>query len=1155
MNPTPLLAALAAASLLAPSLRAQAPAPPAQMDVFVSTGDNHFAGSSLSIDSPGSIEAAFDFFREVTRARRIYWRGLEEAAWVETMHARPENPRYYSLWQWYLWLYANVKPDELAVKAAHARGQEIWGVSTMFDWGAPADTPTFGDYPFPFESKLKLAYPEWAPLNRHGTRRQGGPIEMAYPEARKALVDLHVSETLKAGYDGLTFLTYAENYSMRFQDEFGFGEPIVEAFKKLHRADLRTEPFKRFATRQDWLRLRGTYLTAFLRELRAALKPHGKKIGVILNGDDIHSPQMWNVPEMMQTAGSHYMDVETWVREGLVDSLTVYGNCARQAQMKHVDDLLFLCRQTGVEVSFMTSSPLDPSWHPFNAKGAKSILAVADEMQHLDRGFVPVPSAEGWPKAGLPARFRALEQVIAGKLKATPEELSPLLKSASLIERRMALLALAKTSTAEPAKVAPQIEAALRDPENGVRCMAALALGELRHPPTARALLASLEPHGNHMLVESVVIALRKLRPFPGDELAVTVKTHANAMVRMAAMRAILIQPRLEQVAFLRATMLDPDRFTAFAAAEALGNLRRSNAAILPLIGTLSTLDSSVAARAAVSLGVIAARHEKEIASLRPHMLSALKLAFERYGAGCLRDDADWGYRPVGNALRAMGTEGEAALRQLRDQRVDLKLAELAWRVLDLHQQPNTFSEVTEQENEVAHARRPPANSDAAKAAPAAPAAPGRDLHVDPAAGDDTQDGLAKPLKTITRAIRLAQPGDTIHLKPAVYPESADFSNKHGELGRLITLDGHGAILDGSEPVRDAEQVSPGLFRKTKLVPRMDDAMLGRWFFLWNGEMNHMGRTSKGTSAPLKKTDELKPREWTYVAAEQAFYFRLEPGQDFAAANLRYPARGNGVVMSLTGSHLRVRNLVVKHVYNDGFNIHGLARDTHFENITTIGSGDDGFSAHDDCHCEIDGYISIGNSTGLADVGESVTHYRNMFIADCLGTDVLVFGDGAHSFTGAVILSSAINPFAMDVSSGKGRRPCTLLLKDVLFRRLGPRADLRIGKGTQLALEQGTFIDAPLRNSGALSMQRTLMIGGSSLSVNGGTAVFHEGNSYRPSVEATALEAALHQVKKNARDLVSKVKAGAAGTIHTPKSLGVEEVLRARASLQTPGSN
>ena len=186
-------------------------------------------------------------------------------------------------------------------------------------------------------------------------------------------------------------------------------------------------------------------------------------------------------------------------------------------------------------------------------------------------------------------------------------------------------------------------------------------------------------------------------------------------------MRALIPNATLDLQPTIRAAMLDPDRFTAFAAAEAMGNIRKTNGSVMPLMSTLSNPDPAVAARAAVSLGVIAARNDKEIANVRAPMLAALKLDFERFGEGCTRPDADWGYRPVGNAMRAFGEEGEAALRQLRDQRFDLKLADFAWRVLDLHQQPNTFSETTFKENEEAYARRPVAGGGpAAKEAPAA---------------------------------------------------------------------------------------------------------------------------------------------------------------------------------------------------------------------------------------------------------------------------------------------------------------------------------------------------------------------------------------------------------------------------------------------------
>ena len=918
---SPILALGCALLALTSIVRSAESAKPAFLDCYVSTGDNHFLGSSLPIDSPASIEATFDLFKNVNRVRRVYWRGLEEASWLATMQARPENPRYHSLWTWLEQLYAEVQPDQLAVKAAHARGMEIWGVGSLWDWGAQADTPTFGDYPFPFESKLRLAHPEWAPANKFGTRRQGGPIELAYPEARRALVELTVKETLKAGYDGITFLTYVENYSMRYQDEFGYSEPIVRDFKKLHGIDITKEPFKRGATREDWLRLRGRYITAFLRELRAALQPHDVKLGMIINGNDPHSPLTWNVPEIMMTAGAHHLDIETWVREGLVDALCVYGNVAPGAQEKTLADLRFLSRGTDVEVSFMTSGPFAERWNAAHQERVPCVLAISDDTQHLARGYVAVQTAEALRSADLWSRLRALGQIIDGELVAPPAEIIPLAKSANLIERRMALQALGKTGAKLAEAVLPTLTAALDDPENGVRCMAALALGQVRDPRSAAALLSAVEKRGNHMLMECAVIALRRLQPLPAADLAKSLTAHASGRVRQAAIRSLMPFGPKDQLPAFSSALDDSDRFTRFAAAEALGNIGKSPDAANRLLLALDHADPAVANRAAVSLGVIALRREPELTALRSKMLAALEARFQQYARPQPPADADWGYRPVGNALLDFGDEGGAVLKKLRAQRENPALAELAWRVLDLRQAKNTFSEADPQSDEAAHARRPMA---------AAPE-PARSLRVDPVGGNDAHDGRTQPVKTIARAIKLAQPGDTIHLAPARYRESADLSNKRGEPGRPIILDGHGAVLDGAESLRpeDWPMVAPGLYRCDRLTT-INGAILGRWFFVFDGKMSHMGRTSKGPSAALKSPEELAPGEWTYVPDAPitretkdgkpwdsvpragAFYVKIDPAKSLAEARIEAPIRSSGVVLSGKSAHLVIRNVIAK---------------------------------------------------------------------------------------------------------------------------------------------------------------------------------------------------------------------------------------------------
>lgn len=1049
------------------------------MDIYVSTGDNHFLGSSLPIDSPASIAATFDFFKNVHHARRVYWRGLEEDCWLGTMDARPENPRYYSLWQWMQQLYTDVDPDQLAVEAAHQRGMEIWGVGTLWDWGAPADTPTFNDYPFPFESMLRIEHPEWAPADRHGARRQGGPIELAYPEARQALVDLIVRATVGAGYDGICFLTYVENYSLRFQDEFGFSDPIVKDFQRLYHADLRKDPFRRGASREDWLRLRGSYVTAFLGELKAELNKYRRiKLGMIVNSNDPRQPQSWNVAELILTAGSHLMDVDGWVREGLVDELLIYGNNSPESQLKTLEDLRFLARGTKTEVSVITSGPFRDAWKPHQAQGVPTVLAVSDDAQHLERGFVPEQTAAALQSENLYARMRALQQCIAGRLALDEAAVVKCAGSSNLIERRLALQALGKMKSAD---IAPLL-AGLNDPENGVRCVAVLALGDRKDPAACRALLQAAERHGNHMLRECVIIALRKLAPLPAAELSEAATRSPSDEVREVAMRTLVVHATPAFLPVFREGLRDKTRFPRFAAAEALGNMARSPEAVELLIAALDHEDSAVANRAAASLGQFAARKRPETASMRPKMLAALFAAFKKHGDSN-RDDAEWGWRVVGNAILDFGEEGAAALSQIRDQRDDLRLAELAWRVVDLPQRKGMFILVTPQENEEAMKRRPcsaPAADDSEVSS---------DLHVDPAKGNDANDGRAAPVKTIARAIKLAQPGDTIHLEPVVYRDFAGFYGKQGEPGKPITLDGHGATLEGSDPLDPAKwkEVAPGLFANDQMLPPryLDDAVLIRWFFLWDGKMNTMGRTSKGKKTPFKKVEDLLPGEWTFVEDKSreepgsrkvagTFYVKLPPGQKLADAKIAVPMRSAGVQLSGNNAHLVIKNITATHPYNDGFNIHGDCRDVVFENIRAIDCGDDGISAHESAEYRVDGLVSIGNSTGITDTVAAQTSYNHVFIAGCHAYDLFFINNGRYKVENAVVLSSSEHPLVVTAQPGEH---CELTLENVLIRRIGKPEPGLVQKNALLRARRFTLENIDLKVLGETAFDDCLING------------------------------------------------------------------------------
>lgn len=372
-----------------------------------------------------------------------------------------------------------------------------------------------------------------------------------------------------------------------------------------------------------------------------------------------------------------------------------------------------------------------------------------------------------------------------------------------------------------------------------------------------------------------------------------------------------------------------------------------------------------------------------------------------------------------------------------------------------------------------------------------------RDIYVHPQYGDDKADGLAAmangdhgPCKTIARGLKLAGPGDTVHLVPLIFKESAVFYNREGEPEKPIVLDGHGAILEGSEPLQiaDWQEASPGLFRNDNFLKRLDDAILQRWYFLFDGRMNHMGRTSKGKSAPLKKPEELEPGEWTFVRDPTkieegstrvfgSFYVKLAPGKSLADARIAAPMRSAGVQMSGRNSHLVIRNLTATHVYNDGFNIHGYSRDCLFQNIRAIECGDDGISSHEDCQYRVDGFVSIGNSTGICDTGDSVTDYRRVFIRDCLGYDLFFLDTNRHSIRDAVVLSSAARTLTVTGRENQ-EAVCSLALENVYIRRVMGTNEVRVAKSAMLDAKRTTFIGLNFNATGGEVKISDSIIGG-----------------------------------------------------------------------------
>lgn len=686
---------------------AEKPAGEPVVDQYVSVGDNWFLGRSMAVDSDDAIRDTFDFFKNVFNSERIYWRGLQAAVAVDQLGIREDNFMYAGAFEYFRSLIES-GVEKRAVRIAHEQGLELWGVTQFGDYGVTADTPNFNDYPGFWEAKLRQEHPEWIPTDKYGYRKQGGVIELAYPEARKALVDLHAKLIKEAGYDGIVFMSYAENFSMRFQDEFGYSEPIVKEFKRRYGIDIRTEPFNKFATREDWYRLRGEYVTAFMKELKEALG--GKvKIGVWLNPINPRKPMVWaTLPQEYYTMGLIHMDVDKWIREGIVDELGVYGGASVQAQDQTLDEMLFLARDTPVEINFITSSPYALSrWQRFYDRGMRGICSLGEEVQYLDRCRIPRQTESALKSGTLYEKMKFLAQVAEGESRCDSSLIVPLLEEKNVVLRRLALQALGRLG--DPQAV-PAIEKALSDPEQGVRAMAIYALGHNQRPESFDALVACMEKYGNHHLLEMTRNAIPRFQPVPRESLRKALK-HPNPLIRRMAMYSLGIVPSAEDLPHIAAALHDKDRYVGFLAAKSLGmpQFDANEEAHKLILSELRHPDVAVQNRVAMSAGELVNRGYT--GPLRPEMLAALKANFLELGEGTQRRDSGWGHRSIGNALIAFGPEGEAVLEEMRTGSDDERVRELAWQVQSFREKTSPFANefhiITEKENDEAYRRRP----------------------------------------------------------------------------------------------------------------------------------------------------------------------------------------------------------------------------------------------------------------------------------------------------------------------------------------------------------------------------------------------------------------------------------------------------------------
>jgi len=275
--------------------------------MYVSWGDQILDRRAADrLDTPSKIAACVPEWMGMAGAETVYWR---ISSWrIQQDH---EIRRQYvsKYWDAVDAAYAAGDPNLAAADAVHGAGGQIYAYETLFDEGSPTSV-LYGDRtPFPWQSRFTIEHPEYLVVDRSGTQHQWGVLEYAWPEVRQFMIQRFLTFLDRYPFDGVYLCTRTHSKPAETADQFGYAEPIVAEFQRRYGVDIRTQQFDR----QAWEKLRGEYLTQFLREFSAALHQRGKKLAIGIPLGDVLGPPY----------GHLALDWPTWVKEGLIDELTI----------------------------------------------------------------------------------------------------------------------------------------------------------------------------------------------------------------------------------------------------------------------------------------------------------------------------------------------------------------------------------------------------------------------------------------------------------------------------------------------------------------------------------------------------------------------------------------------------------------------------------------------------------------------------------------------------------------------------------------------------------------------------------------------------------------------------------------------------------------
>ncbi len=236
-----------------------------------------------------------------------------------------------------------------------------------------------------------------------------------------------------------------------------------------------------------------------------------------------------------------------------------------------------------------------------------------------------------------------------------------------------------------------------------------------------------------------------------------------------------------------------------------------------------------------------------------------------------------------------------------------------------------------------------------------------RDIFVDNQNGHDRSHGVAAtvagggdgPVRTITRALRIAKRGDVIVLAETSVPyrESVTLqATRHsGSSAHPFRIIGNGAILDGSKLVPNDtwEHFAASVFRfRPKHTAHQqlfrNDIPLERRF----------------ATSLYKKVPNLKPLEWCLL--DGWVYFCCEKDRLPNDYQLTHSSFTVGITLYQVHD-VEISDLTIQGFQLDGLNAHGGVKNCQLINITSRGNGRSGISIGGASRVKIGGAV-LGNN-------------------------------------------------------------------------------------------------------------------------------------------------------------------------------------------------